>query len=50
MRQETVNERLKNWGILVTPYRHDFKLHQTVFAAVIVLLQQEEDGLLHHRI
>jgi len=38
-RQETVNERLKNWGILVTPYRHDFKLHQTVFAAVIVLLQ-----------
>ena len=38
-RQETVNERLKNWGILLTPYRHDFKLHQTVFAAVIVLLQ-----------
>ena len=38
-RQETVNERLKNWGILTTPYRHDFKLHQTVFAAVIVLLQ-----------
>jgi len=34
-----VNERLKNWGILVIPYRHDFKLHQTVFAAVIVLLQ-----------
>jgi hypothetical protein len=24
---------------LVTPYRHDFNLHQTVFAAVIVLLQ-----------
>ncbi len=38
-RHETVNERLKNWGILVTPYRHDFKLHQTVFAAVIALLQ-----------
>jgi len=38
-RQETVNERLKNWGILATPYRHNFKLHQTVFAAVIVLLQ-----------
>ena len=38
-RQETVNERLKNWGILATPYRHDFNLHQTVFAAVIVLLQ-----------
>jgi hypothetical protein len=30
---------LKNWGILGIPYRHDFKLHQTVLAAVIVLLQ-----------
>jgi len=36
-RQETANKQLKNWGILVTPYHHDFKLHQTVFAAVIVL-------------
>jgi hypothetical protein len=39
LRQETVNERLKNWAILVTPYCHDLKLHQTVFAAVIALLQ-----------
>jgi hypothetical protein len=38
-RQETVNERLKNWGILTTPYRHDLRKHQTVFAAVITLLQ-----------
>ena len=38
-RQETANKQLKNWGILVTPYHHDFKLHQTVFAAVIVLVQ-----------
>jgi hypothetical protein len=38
-RQETVNEQLKNWAILTTPYRHDLKLHQTVFAAVILLLQ-----------
>ena len=39
LRQETVNERLKNWGILMTPYRHDLRKHQTVFAAVITLLQ-----------
>ena len=38
-RQETVNARFKNWAILVTPYRHDFQLHQTVFAAIIVLTQ-----------
>jgi hypothetical protein len=38
-RQETVNERLKNWAILVTPFHHNFHLHKTVFAAVIALLQ-----------
>jgi hypothetical protein len=38
-RQETVNKRLKDWAVLVTPYHHDLKLHQTVFAAVIALLQ-----------
>ena len=42
-RQGTVNERLKNWAILfsilATPYRHNFQLHQTVFAAIIVLTQ-----------
>ena len=34
-----MNERLKNWGILTMPYRHDLRKHQTVFAAVITLLQ-----------
>jgi hypothetical protein len=34
-----VNERLENWAILATPNHHDLKLHQTVFAAVILLLQ-----------
>jgi len=38
-RQEKVNERLKNWGILTTPYRHGLGKHQTVFAEVITLLQ-----------
>ena len=37
-RQETVNERFKNWGILVTPYRHSFS-HQRVFGAIAVLTQ-----------
>ncbi len=36
-RQETVNERLKKWAILSTPYHHNLHLHQTVFAAVITL-------------
>ncbi len=39
LRQETVNKQLKNWVILVTPYCHDLKLHQTVFAAFIAFLQ-----------
>ncbi len=39
LRQETVNKQLKNLAILVTPYCHDLKLHQTVFAAVIARLQ-----------
>jgi hypothetical protein len=39
-RQETVNERLKNWAILVTPFHHNFHLHKTVFAAVIALLHR----------
>jgi hypothetical protein len=38
-RQETVNERFKNWAILSTPYRHDFLEHQTVFGAIVVLTQ-----------
>ncbi len=42
-RQETVNERLKNWAILLTPHRHILHLHQTVFAEVITLLQLSFD-------
>ena len=38
-RQETVNERFKNWGILVSPYRHNLLEHQTVFGAIAVLTQ-----------
>jgi hypothetical protein len=42
-KQETVNERLINWAILSTPYRHNLHLHQTVFATVITLLQLSFD-------
>lgn len=38
-RQETVNERFKNWGILATPYHHKLIEHQTVFGAIVVLTQ-----------
>jgi len=38
-RQETVNERFKNWGILNTPYRHNIFKHQTVFGAIVCLTQ-----------
>ncbi len=38
-RQETVNERFKNWAILSTVYCHNFLEHQTVFGAIVVLTQ-----------
>ena len=38
-RQETVNERFKNWAILLTLFRHDLLEHQTVFGAIVVLTQ-----------
>ena len=38
-RQETINEWLKNWGILCTPYHHKFLEHQTVFGAIVMLTQ-----------
>ena len=38
-RQETVNERFKNWAILSTPYHHDLLEHQTVFGAIVFLTQ-----------
>jgi hypothetical protein len=36
---ETFNSRLKNWGILERTYRHDIKLHGTVFSACAVITQ-----------
>jgi hypothetical protein len=37
--QETVNERFKNFAIMLTVYRHDMLEHQTVFGAIVVLTQ-----------
>jgi hypothetical protein len=36
---ETLNERLKNWGILAQVYRHDIVAHGTVFHACAVVRQ-----------
>jgi hypothetical protein len=30
---------IENWAIMATPYCHNLKLHQKVFAAVVLLLQ-----------
>jgi hypothetical protein len=38
-RQETVNERFKNWEILNAPYRHNIFKHQIVFGAIVCLAQ-----------
>ena len=38
-RQETINKRLKNWGILKQVYRHQFDKHGEVFRAIIVATQ-----------
>jgi hypothetical protein len=38
-RQETVNERFKNWEILNAPYRHNIFKHQIVFGAIVCLTQ-----------
>ena len=38
-RQETVNERFKNWAILCGTYRHALMEHQSVFGAIVVLTQ-----------
>jgi len=38
-RHETINGRLKNWGILSQVYRHDIKLHGSVFRACAVMTQ-----------
>ena len=38
-RHETLNGRLKNWGILSQKFRHRINLHGTVFRACAVILQ-----------
>ena len=38
-RQETVNKRFKQWGILKQRYRHDIVAHGEAFRAVVVLTQ-----------
>ena len=38
-RHETLNGRLKNWGILSQTFRHRIHLHGTVFRACAVILQ-----------
>jgi len=38
-RHETLNGRLKNWGILQQVFRHDISLHGSVFRACAVLTQ-----------
>jgi hypothetical protein len=38
-RHETVNRRLKQWGCLKQVWRHNRRLHKTVFAAVVVITQ-----------
>ncbi len=38
-RHETLNGRLKNWGILEKVHRHDITVHGTVFYACAVITQ-----------
>lgn len=38
-RQETVNKRFKNWGILKQVYRHDIPHHGDAFRAIVVITQ-----------
>ena len=38
-RQETVNNRFKNWGVLRQRFRHDITEHGDCFRAVVVLTQ-----------
>jgi hypothetical protein len=36
---ETLNRRLKNWGILEKVYRHNITVHGTIFYACAVITQ-----------
>ena len=40
-RQETINNRVKMWGILANKYRHDLNKHSSVLRAVLVVTQIE---------
>ena len=42
-RQETVNNRFKNWGILRQRYRHDIVDHGDAFRCVAMLTQLSID-------
>lgn len=37
LRHETCNKRVKQWGILKYPYRHDVMRHQTYFGAILTI-------------
>ena len=44
-RHETVNRRLKHWGILKNVFRHDIEKHTNELRAVAVITQLEfENG------
>ena len=38
-RQETINQKFKEWKILQSRYRHDVKFHKTVFRAIATITQ-----------
>ena len=38
-RQETINRRFKQWGVLRERYRHDLKMHGTIVRAIAAVIQ-----------
>ena len=38
-RQETINRRFKQWGVLRERYRHDLKMHGTIVRAIATVIQ-----------
>ena len=43
-RQETINNRFKNWGILRQRYRHDIRRHGVAARSVMILTQISIDN------
>jgi hypothetical protein len=43
-RQETVNRRFKDWGLLKQVYRHDIPSHGRAFRAIAVITQLSING------